>query len=126
MVLVDTSIWIRSLAGKEPFRTIVDRLLADESVLGHELVYGELLIGDPGARSATLTHYLRFSYASAVPHAEVVALLRARRLFGRGIGWIDAHLLASSLVSGARLYTADGALAGIAQDLGIAYAPSML
>ena len=124
MVLVDTSVWIRSLAGKEPFRTIVDRLLTNESVLGHELVYGELLIGDPGARSATLTHYLRFSYASSVPHEEVVALIRARRLFGRGIGWIDAHLLASSLVSGARLFTADAPLAAIARDLGIAYASS--
>jgi predicted nucleic acid-binding protein len=124
MVLVDTSVWIRSFAGKEPFRTIMDQLLTDESVLGHELVYGELLIGDPGARSAMLTQYLRFSYASSVPHEEVVALVRARRLFGRGIGWIDAHLLASSLVSGARLYTADAPLAGVARDLAIAYVSS--
>jgi predicted nucleic acid-binding protein len=122
MVLVDTSVWIRSLAGKEPFRRRVDRLLADESVLGHELIYGELLIGDPGARSATLTHYRRFSYAASVPHEEVVVLVRARRLFGRGIGWIDAHLLASALVSGARLYTVDAPLAGIARELGLAYA----
>jgi predicted nucleic acid-binding protein len=54
----------------------------------------------------------------------VVALVRARRLFGRGIGWIDAHLLASSLVSGARLYTADAPLAGVARDLAIAYVSS--
>lgn len=122
MVLVDTSVWIRSLAGKEPFRGIVDRLLADERVLGHELVYGELLIGDPGARSAMLAQYVRFSYAASVPHAEVMALVRARRLFGRGIGWIDAHLLASALVSGALLYTADGPLAAIARELKIAHA----
>lgn len=121
MVLVDTSVWIRSLAGKEPFRKRVDRLLADESVLGHALVYGELLIGDPGARSAMLAHYSRFSYAASVPHEEVIALVRARRLFGRGIGWIDAHLLASSLVSGARLYTVDGPLAGLARELGVEY-----
>ena len=120
MVLVDTSVWIRSLAGKEPYRASLDRLLADESVLGHELVYGELLIGDPGARSATLTHYRRFSYAASVAHEEVVALVRARRLFGRGIGWIDAQLLASMLVAGARLYTADTSLAAIARDLGVA------
>jgi hypothetical protein len=71
-----------------------------------------------------LTHYRRFSYVESVPHDEVVALVRARRLFGRGIGWIDAHLLASSLVSGAQLYTADVPLAGIARGLGIAYAPA--
>jgi predicted nucleic acid-binding protein len=124
MVLVDTSVWIRSMAGKEPFRTIVDRLLDRESVLGHELVYGELLIGDAGARSAMLTHYRRFSYVESVPHEEVVALVRERRLFGRGVGWIDAHLLASSLVSRAQLYTADAPLAGIARGLGIAYAPA--
>ncbi len=126
MVLVDTSVWIRALAGKEPYRTIVDQLLADESVFGHELVYGELLIGNLGARTAMLTHYRSFNYAASVPHEDVVALVRTRRLFGRGIGWIDAHLLASSLVSGVRLYTVDGPLAQIARDVEIAYASSGL
>jgi predicted nucleic acid-binding protein len=43
MVLVDTSIWVRALSGQQPFRDRLDELLADECVIGHELVYGELL-----------------------------------------------------------------------------------
>jgi predicted nucleic acid-binding protein len=123
MVLVDTSVWIRSLAGRQPFRAAVDQLLRDESVLAHDLVFGELLIGDAGGRTVALTYYGRFSYATAIPHADVVTFVRERRLFGRGIGWIDAHLLASSLVSGARLYTADSHLALVADELDIAYIP---
>jgi predicted nucleic acid-binding protein len=121
VVLVDTSVWIRALAGKQPFRSTVDRLLADEMVLGHEMVLGELLIGDPGGRARTLSLYEHFSYAATIPHREVVDLVRARRLFGRGVGWIDAHLLASSLVARVRLYTVDGPLARIADELELAY-----
>jgi predicted nucleic acid-binding protein len=124
VVLIDTSIWIRALAGRQPFRSTVDRLLADEMVLGHELVFGELLIGDPGGRGRTLSLYAHFSYAATVAHHEVVDLVRARRLFGRGIGWIDAHLLASSLVGGVQLYTADGPLAKIAAEFAVAYRAS--
>ena len=51
MVLVDTSIWIRFLAGTEPYAGELDRLLADDEVLGHDFVYGELLIGDRGGRA---------------------------------------------------------------------------
>lgn len=121
MVLVDTSVWIRALAGKQPFRGTVDRLLADERVLGHEMVLGELLIEDPGGRARTLVLYEQFTYAATVPHHEVVDLVRARRLFGRGIGWMDAHLLASALVARVRLFTVDGALASIADELEIGY-----
>src|SRR5262249_2528885 len=52
MVLVDTSVWIRALSGAEPFRSDLDALLEANDVAGHEMVYGELLIGDPGGPSA--------------------------------------------------------------------------
>jgi hypothetical protein len=48
MVLVDTSVWIRFLAGREPYATELDSLLERDEVAGHELVFGELLIGDKG------------------------------------------------------------------------------
>ena len=54
MVLVDTSIWIRFLAGTEPYASDLDRLLSDDEVLGHDFVYGELLIGYRGAREKLL------------------------------------------------------------------------
>jgi hypothetical protein len=113
--------WVRALAGKQPYRDNVDELLATESVLAHEFVYGELLTGDAGARAKTLINYALLIYAPTVPHAEVADLVRARRLYGRGIGWIDAHLLASSLVSRSALYTADGPLHDLAAALGFAY-----
>lgn len=60
MVLVDTPVWIRALAGKRPHRARLDELLAAEAVLAHELVYRELLIGDAGGCARTLTEYARF------------------------------------------------------------------
>src|SRR5213593_1790538 len=54
MVLVDTSVWIRSLAGRAPYMAELDRLLELDEVAGHELVYGELLIGDRGGRKKLL------------------------------------------------------------------------
>ena len=54
MVLVDTSVWIRFLANRPPYAAGLDRLLALDQVAGHELVYGELLIGDRGGRGKLL------------------------------------------------------------------------
>ena len=119
MVLVDTSVWIRFLAGKEPFAAELDRLLDREEVLAHELIYGELLIGDRSGRSALLTSYEQLPRAPAIVHGEVVELVRARKLQGRGIGWIDAHLLASALVARAQLWTADAGLSRVAGELGL-------
>jgi predicted nucleic acid-binding protein len=121
VVLVDTSIWIRSLLGREPFRGTLDRLLTDEMVLGHDLVLGELLVADTGGRGPMLSTYQHFAYAPNASHSDVVSLVGARRLSGRGIGWIDAHLLASTLLAGARIYTADVPLRSLAAELGVAY-----
>lgn len=120
-VLVDTSVWIRFLANQAPFAAELDRLLADDAVAGHELVYGELLVGDRGGRQKLLSGYEWMEQIPPVPHSEVVAFVRARKIHGRGIGWIDAHLLASALVAGVRLWTADGPLGALADELGIAH-----
>ena len=120
-VLVDTSVWIRFLANKAPFAAELDRLLTDDEVAGHEFVYGELLVGDRGGRQKLLNSYEWMEQVPAVPHSDVVAFVRARKLHGRGIGWIDLHLLASALVGGVQLWTADGPLGTIADELGIAY-----
>lgn len=120
-VLVDTSVWIRFLANKAPFAAELERLLTDDAVAGHEFVYGELLVGDGGGRQKLLSSYERMGQVPAVPHSDVVAFVRARKIHGRGIGWVDAHLLASALVGGVQLWTADGPLGTIADELGIAY-----
>jgi predicted nucleic acid-binding protein len=120
-VLVDTSVWIRFLSNRMPFAAELDRLLIDDAVAGHECVYGELLLGDLGGRQEFLSSYEHMAQVPLVPHREVVAFIRARRFQGRGIGWIDAHLLASALVAGVQLWTADRALATVADECGIAY-----
>ena len=99
----------------------LDALLSREEVSGHDFVYGELLIGDKGGRKRLLTDYEQMHQVPVVPHANVVAFVRDRRLHGRGIGWVDAHLLASALVGSLRLWTADPRLATLADELGVAY-----
>jgi predicted nucleic acid-binding protein len=121
IVLVDTSVWIRFLANRAPFAAELDRLLADDAVAGHELVYGELLVGDRAGRQKLLAAYEQIVQIPSVPHTDVVAFVRARKLHGRGIGWIDAHLLASGLVAGVQLWTTDGPLFAIADEIGIAF-----
>lgn len=122
IVLVDTSVWIRFLANRAPFAAGLEGLLGRDEVCGHEFIYGELLIGDRGARATLLANYQRMDRAPLVSHDEVAAFVRDRRLTGRGIGWIDAHLLASALVGRLTLWTADAALEEIADELGVKYA----
>ena len=120
-VLVDTSIWIRFLAGTEPYASSLDRLLSNDEVLGHDFVYGELLIGDRAARTKLLAEYKLMRQAAFVANSEVVEFVRHHKINGRGIGWIDAHLLASAIVANSRFWTADRPLVAVAQDIGVAY-----
>jgi predicted nucleic acid-binding protein len=121
MVLVDSSVWIRFLSDKAPYAHELSRLLSFDEVAAHELVAGELLLGDRGGRRELLAAYDRIFQVSTVPHSEVVEFVRHRTLNGRGVGWIDVHLLASALVSRVRLWTADSRLHVLASELGVAY-----
>jgi predicted nucleic acid-binding protein len=121
MVLVDTSVWIRFLAGREPYATGLDELLGRDEVTGHEMVFGELLIGDRGGRARLLDAYAQMQQVNTVAHDEVVEFVRNRRLFGRGLGWIDIHLLASAMVGQLPIWTADRQFAAVAADLRIAF-----
>ena len=121
MVLVDTSVWIRFLANRAPFAAELERLLGLDEVTGHELVYGELLIGDRGGRRKLLAAYERIHQVAMVPHRDVVAFVRDRDLHGRGVGWIDVHLLASAMVGRCQLWTADPRFSAVADQLGVAY-----
>ncbi len=125
MVLVDTSVWIRFLAGREPYARALDRLLSTDEVLAHDLVEGELLIGASAGPARLLADYALTGRATMVPHSEVVEFSRRRGLQGRRIGWIDTHLLASALVERCRLWTADARLGAVAEELVVAYTPSL-
>jgi predicted nucleic acid-binding protein len=120
-VLVDTSVWIRFLSNRSPYAAELDELLSRDEVSGHDFVYGELLIGDKGGRKELLTNYGRMDRALVIAHSDIVAFVRDRKLHGRGVGWIDVHLLASALVGRLKLWTTDPALATLAKELGINY-----
>jgi hypothetical protein len=98
-------------------------LLDRDEVAGHELVYGELLIGDRGGRSKLLALYESIQQAARVRHRDVVAFVRHRSLHGRGVGWIDIHLLASAKVERMQLWTVDNCFTAVANELGVAYDP---
>jgi hypothetical protein len=121
MVLVDTSVWIRFLRNQAPYVEEVARLLDAGEVAGHDLIYGELLTGDSGGRTRLLADYARMRHVPTIHHGEVVEFVRARRLHGCGVGWIEVHLLASAIVAGVDLWTADHRLSLLAGNLGVAF-----
>jgi predicted nucleic acid-binding protein len=72
-VLVDTSVWIRFLANRAPFAAGLEELLSRDEVSGHELVHGELLIGDKGGRWTLLSNYERMDRAHSSATASCMA-----------------------------------------------------
>ncbi|HEX5034883.1 MAG TPA: type II toxin-antitoxin system VapC family toxin [bacterium] len=116
MILVDTSVWI------DHFRRGNSRLveyLGKGLVLGHEFVIGELACGNLKNRREILALLREIPQALAADSEEVLGLIETYRFFGKGIGWIDAHLLASARLSGAKLWTLDKKLASMAVQLEI-------
>ena len=118
MTLVDTSVWIDHFRrNNELLRDLIER----ENVSTHPFVVGELACGPLADRSAILANLAKLPSARIATHREVLALVENRALWNKGIGWIDAHLLASAMVCGYRLWTLDRALEKIAVALTISY-----
>lgn len=115
MVLVDISVWV------DHFHRADHRLMSlleAGDVLTHSLVIGELACGSLAARRTTLDLLHALPRASEASEGEVLALIERARLSGAGLGIVDVHLLAASLLSGAQLWTHDRALARAAHRLG--------
>lgn len=107
MILVDTSVWIDFLNGASAAAPL-SSLLVEGEVLSHPWVVGELALGHLGPRRpAILADLERLPVAPVATDAEVRRLIEERALAGSGIGWVDAGLLASALLAGARLWTSD-------------------
>jgi predicted nucleic acid-binding protein len=121
MVLVDTSVWIRFLNGSEPYAGQLDVLLERGLAAGHELVYGELLMGSGSKRANLLDEFKWLPQIKSANHEMVVRHISVLKLSGRGIGWIDAHLLTSTVQNGSLLWTASLKLNLIADEIGVAY-----
>jgi predicted nucleic acid-binding protein len=112
-LLVDTSVWIEHL--RRGSAALVECLEAG-NVWTHPFIIGELACGNLRNRDEVLGLLTRLPQAPVAGHTEVLELVEARRLMGRGLGWIDMHLLASSLLAGVPLWTLDKPLAAAAGD----------
>ena len=119
MILVDTSVWVEHFRGT-PRAGDLAELLEANLVLLHPWVVGELALGGLGPRPRSVIADLNLIPAAPrVPDGEVLDLILDRGLSGRGIGWVDAHLLASALVAASELWTLDAGLAREARRLGV-------
>ena len=120
MILADTSIWIDHLRGADD---ALRGLLEGGQVLVHPFIIGEIALGNLRQRSLILGTLAGLPQAVAADEDEVLGFIERHTLHGRGIGYVDVHLLASTrLTPDAQLYTRDRRLLIIARELGLAAA----
>jgi len=116
MILVDTSIWVQHLRiGNERLRSLLD----DEQVFSHLFVMGELACRTIRERQEVLDLLKVLPQARVAEHEEVLQFLERHHLYGSGFGWVDAHLLASTVLTGCTLWTLDRPLRKAAIALNI-------
>lgn len=114
-VLADTSIWVDHLRHGNPQ---MSSFLAAGDVVVHDHIVGELCLGGLSREKLVMMQLLhRCAVAS---HDEAMHLIGERRLAGRGLGYVDSHLLAAALIDSLRLWTLDKALQQAARDCGCA------
>ena len=119
-VLADTSVWIDHWRHGN---SRLEQLLLQSRIVVHPFVIGEIALGAVAARATVLEHLAALPAARLARHHEVLHLVDRARLRRRGIGWVDAHLLASALLDQIPLWTLDHALSRAARELGVAPPP---
>jgi len=115
-MLVDTSVWVDHLRSGN--HTLAKRLEAG-LVRCHPFVIGEIACGRLSDRAEVLSLLDGLPRAPWADHDEVMTFVEHAGLAGSGIGWIDAHLLASACLAGIGLWTLDRKLSLVATELGI-------
>jgi predicted nucleic acid-binding protein len=120
MILVDTSVWINHLRLAD---ARLAALLARGAVAMHLMVIGELACGNLHNRTELISLWRGLPTIAQASHDEALYFLEQNRLMGKGIGWVDLHLLAAvALRRDALLWTRDKRLAGLATTLGLSFA----
>lgn len=118
MVLVDTSIWVTHLRERDE-RLVA--LLEEGAVCSHPFVVGELACGNLKNRMEILALLQALPSAEVAEHEEILAFIESKQLMGKGLGYVDVHLLGSAVLSDVPLWTADRRLAESASTLGICF-----
>jgi predicted nucleic acid-binding protein len=117
-VVVDSNVWVHHWRSRNP---LLMAMVDDGEVWTHPLIIGELSMGTLRDRERTLWDLTRLGRPPLATDAETRQMVEARRLWGRGIGWNDAKILASVVIGGCRLWTRDVRLDEVAGELGVAW-----
>jgi len=117
VILADTSVWIAHFRAPHPK---LQRILIGNQLVTHPFVVGELACGNLPRRSEALKFLRLLPSVPLASNDEVLDLIEHRPLWGKGIGWTDAHLLASALLTGCRIWTRDIRLHSSAVHMGLA------
>jgi predicted nucleic acid-binding protein len=119
VILVDTSVWVDHLRRGD---AKLVALLESATVLTHPFVIGEIACGGLADRATVLELLQDLPMATVAQSDEVLAFIERCQLHGKGIGYVDVHLLAAvALTPSARLWTRDRRLRTAAQSLGCAH-----
>ena len=118
MVLVDTSIWVTHL--RQGSRRL-EKLLMDAEVMCHPFIIGELACGNLKNRNEIISLLQSLPMAPKIEFDEFLFFIDRNHLMGKGVGFVDVHLLASAQMAGASLWTADKKLKSSADQLELAF-----
>ena len=118
MILVDTSIWVDHLRHGD---ARLQNLLETAQVVMHPFIVGELALGNLRQRNVVLSSLRDLPHSVAAANEEVLDFIARHALPGLGIGWVDAHLLASARLTSASLWTRDKRLKTVAVKMGLAH-----
>jgi predicted nucleic acid-binding protein len=122
MVLVDTSVWV------EHFRSGnigLENLLNEGDVTCHLFIVGELACGNLSNRAEILSLLQALPLTGHAEHAEVMQFIEGHKLMGKGLGYVDMHLIASAILSGVPIWTLDKKLKDVSSKLGFDYRQTM-
>jgi hypothetical protein len=114
MVLVDTSVWVSHLRDGN---VELANLLNDGRVLCHPLIVGELACGNLKDRAVILSFLQLLPMSIEAEHDEVLSFIENNRLMGKGMGYVDVHLITSAVLMGVSIWTLDKKLAQTADSL---------
>jgi predicted nucleic acid-binding protein len=116
-MLVDTSVWVDHFRHGDPeLATLLER----GEVECHPLIIGELACGNLSARAEILMLLRKLPETPIIEHDEALIFVDAHKLAGKGLGWIDIHLLASAKLGNTLLWSRDRRLAAEARRIGVA------
>jgi predicted nucleic acid-binding protein len=116
MVLADTSVWVEHFCQGN---IGLDSLLNEGQIVCHPFIIGELACGNIKNRSQILSLLNTLPTAFVVEHEEVMGFIEKHHLMGKGLGYIDMHLIASAMLTHVPLWTLDKRLANISATIGL-------